>query len=901
MSRKIIHLLCFSALLILAGCDSGGGSNSALPSSSDSQTSQPPTNTLVSADAGKNVTVNKFSKVVLDGVGSSNGKAYSWTQLEGPTVNLVGTDTVSPSFTATSTGSYKFNLAVSNATSSESAQVLVTVQDISTVSISLPSSGNSISVNQKDLVVAGYAGSNMATVTLRNKATNTVHVGVLDGQGNFRIESIFLNTGDNALEVTGTDNTGAETKDSLLVVYTPSVNFLSLPAFSVESGIINESIETIVSIAIQDNDNILTDGVELVEGITGSSDAPPQVITILRDNGNVDSGDDIAGDGVFSGKVTIEKASAGISNYRVSVNTGSIEYSPPLSFYVLNPFSDLVIEQTEKLAVDTISEYFPAEGTTFNTVDFDNYKNNMLAEFLNLEEVVSARLSSDGNSISIEFISGLFHTIDFVYQDTKSGVASKYDLPNKPALSQPVPIYQKVRKKVPEQSNALFSVTSSVVETSDQVDSVNSIGSYRTLALSPFKWQFGSLDDVEGAYEKLQNSEGPAFLATAPLLDYDVTVEHFKNLSQYGVVVISSHGGLEGSDPVIYTGEEATPEKQKIYQNDIMAKRLMISHRISIIVKEGGFLFFDSLEKEKVFKIAPSFITKYNHDLPNTLVYMSICSGLETDSLANAFLAAGAGGFIGYTDTVWSGYAYQSGNILFEEMIKGKTLEDAVSKAKSQLGVNDTVWKQNNGGKDDGSPAAMVFRGNGDLILERTGLQNGGFEDNLKFWDRNGGDIRILSRLSSLTPQESDYFGILSSGLGSVSDSEAIISQQFKVPEDVNSLKLSYNVVSEEPLEFVNTQYDDKFRTVLIDQEGNESVLAYETVNGSTWTGITGSQSDGGMFDGGDHTAFHTGWKHITHDISSLRGQTVSLKFRVWDVGDSVYDTAALLDNIHLQ
>jgi hypothetical protein len=45
-----------------------------------------------------------------------------------------------------------------------------------------------------------------------------------------------------------------------------------------------------------------------------------------------------------------------------------------------------------------------------------------------------------------------------------------------------------------------------------------------------------------------------------------------------------------------------------------------------------------------------------------------------------------------------------------------------------------------------------------------------------------------------------------------------------------------------------------------------------------------------------------TGWKHITYDVSSLAGQgAVTLKFHTWDKGDSLYDTAALLDNIKLE
>ena len=41
-----------------------------------------------------------------------------------------------------------------------------------------------------------------------------------------------------------------------------------------------------------------------------------------------------------------------------------------------------------------------------------------------------------------------------------------------------------------------------------------------------------------------------------------------------------------------------------------------------------------------------------------------------------------------------------------------------------------------------------------------------------------------------------------------------------------------------------------------------------------------------------------TGWQEASFDISKYRGQTVTLKFQSGDVGDSVFDSATLLDEI---
>ncbi len=54
---------------------------------------------LVVADAGPDQTVDDRTTVTLDGTGSQGeGLTYSWTQLSGPAVALVGADTATPSF-----------------------------------------------------------------------------------------------------------------------------------------------------------------------------------------------------------------------------------------------------------------------------------------------------------------------------------------------------------------------------------------------------------------------------------------------------------------------------------------------------------------------------------------------------------------------------------------------------------------------------------------------------------------------------------------------------------------------------------------------------------------------------------------------------------------------------------
>lgn len=849
----------------------------------------------LTAEAGSSQTVNKYADVTLDGSTSSGAISYKWTQTTGPSVTLSDSTEQTATFKPVSAASYTFELEVSHGTATVTDTVDITVQNISSVSITFPTGEKTYATNQGAITISGNAGEHIQSVALKNDATSTTLDGSLS-TGTFTFSNASLAQGDNKLTVTGTDNIGATSEDVIVITYNPDINFLSAPSINPDSALVSTPTEVTVQIGIESNPNLIDTSVKLIE-VDSSGNAISEVTT-LYDDGNVANGDDIAGDAVFSAKVSINETTTGTKYFRISADTGSIGYSTVVEFKIMSPLSDQQVKDAKSL-VQAKVDSLPDVGVKFTEAEFSQIKDQVVADLLADNDIESAQLANDGNSISIKFKSGLSYNIFFTYGDSKGGrEGNNYQEKNNNIINY-YPNYSVMSLKSygSTQKNLLYAAA-----TNNEF-----IGSYKAAAFSPFEWQFGNGDDIYGAYSVIENSQSPDFQTSPGKTNYDVTVEDFKNLSQYGVVVISSHGttrmvkqdfssdnlsewnwGYEVS--VIVTGEEATTEKQKQYQADIDAERLIIGKKIKILVEDDGFLWFDSKEKKDIFLIAPDFVSTYNEDLPNTIIYMSICKGLDNDKLSDAFIQAGAGAYLGYTDTVKVSYAFNAGNTFFEEMLSGKTVEQAVNAATSAHGAND----------GDSTPAAFEYRGKGNLVLEKVGLLNSGFEDNFKYWESNGGDARIISQLASLSPQEGLYMAIISSGLGSVTDSDAIITQQFKVPAGVSTLSFHYDVVSEEPMEYVGSQFDDNFEVSIIDSVGSEVQVAYETVNSSTWIEIAGAQSDGGMFDGGDSTTYHTGWKNFSYDISAYAGQTITLKFRVSDVGDSKYDTAALIDNIQL-
>jgi len=254
--------------------------------------------------------------------------------------------------------------------------------------------------------------------------------------------------------------------------------------------------------------------------------------------------------------------------------------------------------------------------------------------------------------------------------------------------------------------------------------------------------------------------------------------------------------------------------------------------------------------------------------------------------MASAFIGNGAKTYYGYTEYVAVPYDNSVVQTLFNSLVnEGKTTSGAFNDAIAAHGTND-----------GGIPAYFKMVGSNDLTVAEEGITNGTFEEgNINGWTGEG-DVRIISQLGPLFPQEGVYMNIISTGLGSINDSDSSVEQTFCIPAGATTLSFDYNVVSEEPMEWVATQYDDQFEATLTTSSGT-TTIAYESINTSSWTAVNGID-----FYGGDDTTYMTGWKTITYNVSGLTvGESVTLKFHTWDKGDSIYDTAALIDNVKLE
>jgi len=256
-------------------------------------------------------------------------------------------------------------------------------------------------------------------------------------------------------------------------------------------------------------------------------------------------------------------------------------------------------------------------------------------------------------------------------------------------------------------------------------DQKGSIGSKKAIDLSPYYDQFSPEDDYDGAFAELKKSECPKF-TTKAFLNASVSVEQFKNLSDYGVIIISSHGDTWFSPPkvAIITSTKADAENIKKYAIDLKKHRLVISN--------GGHL-----------AILPDFIKHYNKNFPNSLVYISACRSFYNSTMADAFLSKGAKVYFGYTDYVQVSYAFNCGKSLFKHLVEGETAKEAFEHAIAENGEHEPRFGLF---FIDNDIAYFKMKGDGDLTLAfRELIENGNFEKgNLSGWTTGftrGGDF----------------------------------------------------------------------------------------------------------------------------------------------------------------
>lgn len=616
----------------------------------------------------------------------------------------------------------------------------------------------------------------------------------------------------------------------------------------------------------------------------------------LYDNGDYsETGDDIPNDGCYTGVYTVDLDVEEDILFTAKATIGAtVVCTNEVSIFVYHELTD---EQCSFMDQVSLRVKQIIEETRGNMPEDSSGQEIAESIFQALNSYLVS-VQDEGKITSI-FADKESYTISFVYTDT--GVFSS------------VTYYKESDGDIPVTGTQKFEATADQILNPRNVTATSSVDidvdyiTYKEKALFLIYCEEGVTSDEDGAGNLLvESSKDIATLMQnagfETELRYSVLVEDFKTLQDYQYIRIACHGsyvsglGIDNS-PVICTDHEVTSENRKSYSADLKKQRLFDATTVDDNGNVQGTFYW----------IHPDFFTFYYDENPlkANIVHVSCCKGAYKKDLVDALIKVGADSVVAYTDTVYTKYDGDLWTIIVPELLKGNSIEQAVSSAINEVGASDHEWFYSIG--PNGTPKKEVAKcrvyGEKATLLHNT-LENGTFDawDNLfgnkiDAWKMYG-DARSVFKLSGIKPNSSPKMAIISSGFGSMNDeTTSCIYQTFLVPENANTLQFSYDIVSEEPMEYVGSEYDDIFQVDILSTDGDIlETLAFESVNTSTWYAV-----DGINFPGGDDTTYHTRWKTVSNDaISEYRGQLIVLRFAVQDTSDTIYDTAALIDSVSI-
>ena len=113
------------------------------------------------------------------------------------------------------------------------------------------------------------------------------------------------------------------------------------------------------------------------------------------------------------------------------------------------------------------------------------------------------------------------------------------------------------------------------------------------------------------------------------------------------------------------------------------------------------------------------------------------------------------------------------------------------------------------------------------------------------------------------------------------------------------NLNFKWNFLSEEFEEYIGSKYQDYFKIKIINSVGQENILFDKSIDIFANEYPLQFVSPDIVFDQGD--VYMTGWNTFSYNLTNYNGEIITLTFSAGDIGDSVYDSALLIDDIKIE
>jgi hypothetical protein len=544
-------------------------------------------------------------------------------------------------------------------------------------------------------------------------------------------------------------------------------------------------------------------------------------------------GDVLPGDSIFTGQIVFTEPTEGMIRLRVVAS-----YSSPLSQVTSYVFTlDIVSPMDEETAAAILETHKDCYETFLELKQLygeDQARLLTIEHAREMSNVRSAGLSVDGTTIWILYSDGLEGVIPTGPEGTQD--SSTMVKEPKPMPVPTGPEGTQGSSTIVQEPNPMTLAAVSMTGTCPDSNSA--------IIYSPFYTSITPNDISDGLYQKLRQT------CTKPhwvIMNGGADVESFKNMGQYGLVVITSHGGVDMLQQVfISTGEVVAMANMMRYSNDL------ITGKLSITISDGKL----------VFAIPPDFITTYVRSFPKSLIYLSACHSLDNPTMANAFLRKGAVAYAGYKGTVYTYWTKSIGDQFF-----GHLIDDRMMAREAFTIIPD---KQ----RPDGGEFGMTPYNN-QFMLPTELVTNGKFETgNTAGWTAGfegtppggyavvlGGNVKEGRYALRLGRWDQIYTGGLYGppAPGTEPFGYDYIYQDVVVPSSGSpTLRFSYNVQT------YDTAIWDWF-----------DVNIKNPASGANLATVVSHDGKPG-YDYG--TYWNGGWKTVSYDLSPWRGQTV----RIW-------------------
>ncbi|MFH1531264.1 MAG: hypothetical protein ABIK09_11110 [Pseudomonadota bacterium] len=166
------------------------------------------------------------------------------------------------------------------------------------------------------------------------------------------------------------------------------------------------------------------------------------------------------------------------------------------------------------------------------------------------------------------------------------------------------------------------------------------------------------------------------------------------------------------------------------------------------------------------------------------------------------------------------------------------------------------------------------------------------------------GDVQVIEHLGATPAPEGDRMALVSTGL--IFPESGALWRAFCPPAGATHLEFSWRFYSEEFIEWCGSAFQDKFVVYVSVGALEQPVFSVTVQDLCPPTECAGC---GGMFVGLEEAdvAFDQGgvwmtpWQEASVALpAGLTGEGLTVRFEVQDVGDSIYDTASLIDDVRL-